>query len=52
MNTSEMILRTRQLQITQELHEITTSGQPDFNLIRELLEEYDRLDEYLDWGLS
>lgn len=48
---SEVFIRRRQVQITQELHEIAKNGHSDFNIIRELLEEYDKLNEYLE-GLS
>lgn len=48
---SEVFIRRRQLQITQELHEIAKNRHSDFNLIRLLLEEYDKLNEYLE-GLT
>lgn len=44
---SEVFIRRRQLQITQELYELSLKKHSDYH-IRELLEEYSRLDEALE----
>ncbi|WDS60596.1 hypothetical protein BC6_00081 [Bacillus phage BC-6] len=53
---SKVIIRTRQLQITQEIHEIISGNSYDYpsksdkrlEKLRELNEEYSRLEEWLE----
>lgn len=45
---SEVFIHRRQLQITQEISELTKVKPLDYNLIRELLREYSRLEEWLE----